>query len=61
MKLFRIELQNPAFDEDESMAILADSAKIALKLAKQNWRFRLDENYSTVIKSGKEIRFKSPK
>lgn len=57
MKLFRVELQSIAFDEDDSMVILADSAQRALELAKQNWRFRLDENYSMVIKNGREINF----
>jgi len=57
MKLFRIESQNVAFDEDDSMVILADSAQKALELAKKNWRFRLDENYSMVTENGREINF----
>ncbi|MCG2991311.1 hypothetical protein [Escherichia coli] len=40
MKIFRIESNDVAFDEDESMVIIAISEARALQIAKENWIFR---------------------
>lgn len=43
MKLFRIESENVAYDEDSSMVILAESIDSAINIAKRNWTCRDDD------------------
>ena len=40
MKLFKVISKNVAFNEDESMVIVAESLESAKKLALKNWRMR---------------------
>ena len=40
MKLFRIESENVAYDEDVSMVILAESEDSAINIARSNWTCR---------------------
>lgn len=43
MKLFRIETENVAYDEDISMVILAESKESAINIANTNWKCRDDD------------------
>lgn len=40
MKVFKITSTNVAFDEDESMVIVAESEESAKKMALKNWSLR---------------------
>lgn len=44
MKLFKVTSKNVAFDEDESMIIIAESSKNAKNLASKNWIYRDGKN-----------------
>lgn len=46
MKVFRVESNKVAYDEDESMVIIAESKKRALELALKNWKFRDGGNHN---------------
>lgn len=43
MKLFRIESESVAYDEDISMIILAESKDSAVNIARSNWTCRDDK------------------
>ena len=43
MKLFRIESEDVAYDEDISMVILATSKDSAINIARSNWNCRDDK------------------
>lgn len=43
MKLFRIESENVAYDEDISMVILAETKDSAISIARSNWTCRDDK------------------
>lgn len=40
MRLFKIESENVAYDEDISMVIIAQTKEAALRLARENWIVR---------------------
>lgn len=40
MDIFKVESNRVAYDEDDSMIIIADCHERALELAKENWVFR---------------------
>lgn len=40
MNIFKVESNSVAYDEDDSMVIVAGHQERALNIAKKNWKFR---------------------
>jgi len=49
IKVFEITSNSVAFDEDESMVIIASCPERALEIAKENWVFRSGRNHDEFI------------
>jgi hypothetical protein len=45
MKIYKIESNNVAYDEDESMVVIALSGNRALEIALKSWKFREGRNH----------------